>query len=196
MAVNLSKGGKVSLAKAASDSGVTGSLQEIRVGLGWDANAYDSGGEFDLDASAFMLASNGKCPSSDCFVYYNNLEQPGMKHMGDERTGDTEGDDEQIVISLSKLNPNIERIAFTVTIYDAVNRHQTFGQVSNAYIHVCDNNSGKEIIRYDLSEDFSIETALVVGEIYKHNGEWKFNAIGQGYSGGLEALCSNYGVDI
>ena len=177
MPINLTKGQKVDLTKG------TPGLTKLMVGLGWDVNAFDSGYNFDLDASAFMVGSNGKCPTEKEFIFYSNLEHPSesVKHMGDNLTGEGEGDDEQIEVDLSKVPANIERIAFTVTIYDADVRRQNFGQVQNAYIHIQDMVSGADLIRYDLGEDFSIETAIVVGELYRHNGEWKFNAIGSGY---------------
>lgn len=191
MPINLSKGQKISLSKEAPG------LTHIMVGLGWDINRYDGNADFDLDASAFLTGANGKCTCSGDFVFYNNLEHPSgaVKHMGDNRTGDGEGDDEQIFVDLAKIPANIERIAVTVTIFDAEKRRQNFGQVSNAYCRMVNDDTGEEIIRYDLGEDFSFETAMVVGELYRHNGEWKFNAIGSGFSGGLAALCQNYGLD-
>ena len=191
MPINLSKGQKISLSKEAPG------LTHIMVGLGWDIYRYDGNADFDLDASAFLTGANGKCTCSGVFVFYNNLEHPSgaVKHMGDNRTGDGEGDDEQIFVDLAKIPANIERIAVTVTIFDAEKRRQNFGQVSNAYCRMVNDDTGEEIIRYDLGEDFSIETAMVVGELYRHNGEWKFNAIGSGFSGGLAALCQNYGLD-
>lgn len=168
------------------------------VGLGWDVNAFDSGADFDLDAAAFMLGADGKCPTEKEFVFYGNLahSSESVVHQGDNLTGDGEGDDEQILVDLTKVPANVERIAFTVTIYDAESRHQNFGQVSNAFIRLVDNVTGQELIRYDLGEDFSIETAIVVGELYRHNGEWKFNAIGSGFQGGLAALCGHYGIQV
>ena len=168
------------------------------VGLGWDINVFDSGYDFDLDAAAFMLGDNGKCPTEKEFIFYGNLEHKSgaLKHMGDNLTGEGEGDDEQIEVDLTLIPDNITRIAFTVTIYDAEVRRQNFGQVSNAFIRIVDEVSGKELIRYDLGEDFSIETAVVVGELYRHNGNWKFNAIGSGFQGGLAALCGHYGIEV
>ena len=173
-------------------------LKKIMVGLGWDVNAFDSGADFDLDAAAFMLGENGKCPTEKEFVFYGNLTHPSesVVHMGDNLTGEGEGDDEQIQVDLSKIPENVSKVAFTVTIYDAEPRRQNFGQVSNAYIRIVDETTGTEIIRYDLGEDFSIETAVVVGELYRHNGEWKFNAIGSGFQGGLAALCGHYGIEV
>ena len=144
-----------------------------------------------------MCSANGKCPTEKEFIFYGNLKHPSesVEHMGDNLTGGGEGDDEQIMIDLTKVPANIEKIAFTVTIYEAEARRQNFGQVSNAFIRIVDQSNGQELIRYDLGEDFSIETAVVVGELYKHNGEWKFNAIGSGFQGGLAALCGHYGID-
>lgn len=191
MPINLTKGQKVDLTKGKN-------LTKVLVGLGWDVNAFDSGAAFDLDASAFLVGANGKCPTEREFVFYGNLEHPSgaVKHMGDNLTGEGEGDDEQITVDLTKIPANVERIAFTVTIYDADVRRQNFGQVENAYIRIQDAMTGEELIRYDLGEDFSIETAIVVGELYRHNGEWKFNAIGSGFQGGLAALCGHYGIEV
>lgn len=192
MPINLSKGQKVDLTKG------NPGLKNIMVGLGWDVNAFDTGADFDLDAAAFMLGSNGKCPTDKEFVFYGKLEHPSgaVKHMGDNRTGDGEGDDEEMEIALADVPANVERIAFTVTIYEAEARRQNFGQVSNAYIRIVDKDTNQELIHYDLGEDFSIETAIVVGELYKHNGEWKFNAIGSGFQGGLAALCGHFGIEV
>lgn len=192
MAISLSKGQKVDLTKG------NPSLKKVLVGLGWDTNKYDGGFAFDLDAAAFLLGANGKVDSDADFVFYNNLthKSGSVEHKGDNLTGEGEGDDEQITIELDKVPADIEKIDFTVTIHEADARKQNFGQVSNAFIRIVDENMGKELIRYDLGEDFSVETALVVGEIYRHNGEWKFNAIGSGFSGGLAALCKNFGVNV
>ena len=179
MPINLSKGQKVDLTKG------NPGLKKIMVGLGWDVNTFDSGADFDLDAAAFMVGENGKCPTEKEFVFYGNLEHASgsVKHMGDNLTGEGEGDDEQIQVDLSLIPANVTRIAFTVTIYDSDVRRQNFGQVSNAFIRIVDDVTGTELIHYDLGEDFSIETAVVVGELYRHNGEWKFNAIGCGFQG-------------
>ncbi len=194
MAVSLSKGQRVSL-----DKGIVKAL----IGLGWDTNKYDGGYDFDLDASAFLLGANGKVTCDEDFIFYNNLQSrnDAVVHTGDNRTGDGDGDDEVITIDFSKIPENIEKIAITVTIHDAVARKQNFGQVSNAYVHVAkmesdDDMTGTEVLRFDLVEDFSIETALVVCEIYKNNGDWKFNAVAAGYQGGLEALCRSFGVNV
>ena len=150
-----------------------------------------------MDAAAFLAGADGKCPTEKEFIFYGNLvhSTESVKHLGDNLTGEGDGDDEQIQVDLSKIPANIEKVAFTVTIYDADNRRQNFGQVSNAYIRIVDEATNTELIRYDLGEDFSIETAVVVGELYRHNGEWKFNAIGSGFQGGLAALCGHYGID-
>lgn len=192
MPINLSKGQKVDLTKG------NASLKHIMVGLGWDVNAFDSGADFDLDASAFMCGANGKCPTEKEFVFYGNLEHPSgaVKHQGDNLTGEGDGDDEQIFVDLKAIPESVDKIAFTVTIYEAQERRQNFGQVSNANIRIVDEDTNQELIRYDLGEDFSIETAIVVGELYRHNGEWKFNAIGSGFQGGLAALCGHYGIQV
>ena len=192
MAVSLKKGQKVDLTKGNPN------LSKILVGLGWDTNKYDGGSDFDLDAAAFLLGANGKVTSDADFVFYNNLKHASgsVQHLGDNLTGAGEGDDEQIQIDLSKVPANIDKIDFTVTIHEAEARKQNFGQVSNAFIRVVDEANNKELIRYDLGEDFSIETAVVVGEIYRNNGEWKFNAIGSGFQGGLAALGRNFGVNV
>ena len=191
MPINLTKGQKVDLTKG------NPKLKNIMVGLGWDVNAFDSGADFDLDATVFMVGANGKCPTEKEFIFYGNLthDSEAVQHMGDNLTGEGDGDDEQIKVDLTKIPSNIDKIAFTVTIYDSDVRKQNFGQVSNAYIRIVDETTGTEIIRYDLGEDFSIETAVVVGELYRHNGDWKFNAIGSGFQGGLAALCGHYGID-
>lgn len=191
MPINLSKGQKVNLSKTAPG------LKHILVGLGWDTNRYDGGADFDLDASAFLTDASGKCESDKDFIFYGNKEHPSgaVKHMGDNRTGDGEGDDEQIFVDLSAVPANIDKIAVTVTIYDADKRRQNFGQVSNSYCRIVNDETGEEIVRYDLGEDYSIETSMVVGELYRNNGEWKFNAIGSGFSGGLAALCEHYGIE-
>lgn len=192
MPINLSKGQKVDLTKG------NPGLSRLMIGLGWDVNAFDSGADFDLDAAAFMTGDNGKCPTEKEFVFYGNLSHPSesVKHMGDNLTGAGDGDDEQIFVELSKIPANVQKVAFTVTIYDAENRRQNFGQVSNAFIRIVDESNNTELIRYDLGEDFSIETAVVVGELYRHGSEWKFNAIGSGFQGGLAALCGHYGIDV
>ena len=192
MPINLQKGQKVDLTNG------NPSMNNIMVGLGWDVNSFDSGADFDLDAAAFMVGENGKCPTEREFIFYGNLEHNSgaVKHMGDNLTGGGDGDDEQIEVDLTIIPANVSRVVFTVTIYDAELRRQNFGQVSNAFIRIVDTATGSELIRYDLGEDFSIETAVVVGELYRHNGEWKFNAIGSGFQGGLAALCGHYGIEV
>lgn len=192
MPVNLQKGQKVSLTKG--NPGLT----KVVVGLGWDVNQFDTGGDFDLDTAAFLLTESGRVSRQEDFVFFGNLNHPSgcAQHMGDNLTGAGDGDDEQIKINLSLVPENILRIAFTVTIYEAEARRQNFGQVNNAFIRVYNEDNGEEILRYDLGEDFSIETAAVFGELYKNNNEWKFNAIGCGYQGGLPALCAGYGIEV
>jgi len=192
MTINLSKGQKINLTK--DNPG----LKKVIVGLGWDTNRYDGGYDFDLDASAFMIGENGKVNNDLDFVFYNNLEHPSgsVIHTGDNRTGEGEGDDESILIDFSKVPAGIQKIGITVTIRDAVNRSQNFGQVSNAFVRIVNEETGVEILRYDLTEEFSIETALVFCELYRHDGEWKFSAVGSGFQGGLAALCKNYGLDV
>ena len=167
MPINLQKGQKVDLTKG------NPSLKNIMVGLGWDVNHYDGQADFDLDASAFLLGENGKVIVPEDFVFYGNLkhQSESVEHMGDNLTGEGDGDDEQVKVDLAKIPANISKVAFTVTIYDAETRRQNFGQVSNAFIRIVDETTNQELIRYDLGEDFSIETAVVVGEIYRHNGE-------------------------
>ena len=192
MPVNLQKGQKVSLTKG--NPGLT----KVVVGLGWDVNQFDTGGDFDLDAAAFMLGDNGRVSGSGDFVFYGNLMHTSgaVQHMGDNLTGVGDGDDEQIKVNLSAVPGSVSRIVFTATIYEAETRRQNFGQVNNAFIRIYNEETGEEMIRYDLGEDFSIETAAVFGELYKNAGEWKFNAIGNGFQGGLAALCANFGVEV
>ena len=192
MAITLSKGQKVSLTKG------NPGLKHIVVGLGWDTNKYDGGFDFDLDSAAFLLDENGKVNADTDFVFYNNLKHSSgaVEHLGDNLTGEGDGDDEQVKVDLSLVPQNISKIAFTVTIHEALERRQNFGQVSNSYVRVIDEDTNQELLNYELGEDFSIETAIVVCEIYRNNGEWKFNALGSGFEGGLEALCKNFGVNI
>lgn len=192
MSINLSKGQKIDLTK--SNPG----LKKVVIGLGWDTNHYDGGYEFDLDASAFLVGSNGKVNNDLDFIFYNNLTHSSgcVVHTGDNRTGEGDGDDEQIIIDFSVVPQEIDKIAITVTIHDAVARSQNFGQVSNAFVRVVNEETGSELIRYDLTEDFSVETALVFCELYRHGGEWKFSAVGSGFQGGLAALCGNYGLSV
>lgn len=188
--INLSKGAKVNLSKERP------SLKKIMVGLGWDTNKYTGGANFDLDASVFLVDAKGKT-SEEGFIFYNNLVGPNKSviHQGDNRTGGSDGDDEQIFIDLDLIPENIERIAITVTIDSAEERDQNFGMVRNAYCRLVNNETNEEQLRFDLENEFSIETALVFAEIYRYNGGWKFSAVGAGFSGGLLALCKNYGLD-
>ncbi|AYA99329.1 tellurium resistance protein TerA [Lachnoanaerobaculum umeaense] len=192
MALNLRKGQKIDLTKG------NPGLSKLLIGLGWDTNKYRGGYDFDLDVTAFLLKGDNKVSSNQDFVYYGNLQHlsGSVEHMGDNLIGGTGGDDEQIKVDLSRVPDDIERIAIAVTIYDADNRNQNFGQVSNAYIHIGDTTTNTELLRYDLEEEFSYETTMVVGEIYRYKGEWKFNAVGSGFKGGLKSLCLNYGVNL
>ena len=191
MSVSLSKGGNVSLSKSAPG------LTKLVIGLGWDTRSTD-GSEFDLDGSAFLLTSNGKVRSDSDFIFYNNLAAAdgSVEHTGDNRTGEGDGDDESLIVHLDKLPASIDKIAVTVTIHEAESRKQSFGQVSNAFIRCVNGDNNQEIARFDLTEDASTETAMIFGEIYRHNGEWKFRAVGQGFAGGLAALARNYGINI
>lgn len=187
--VSLVKGGNISLDKAAPG------LTKVRVGLGWDVRKT-SGQDFDLDASAFLLNGQDKVSKKEDFVYYNNLKSlnEAVIHTGDNRTGEGEGDDESIKVDLSKLDPSIKKIVFTVSIHEAELRKQNFGQVNNAFIRILDDNTSKEIARYDLQEDASTDQALIFGELYKHNEEWKFRAVGQGFKENLAGLVKHYGL--
>jgi tellurium resistance protein TerD len=190
MAISLSKGGNVSLSKEDP------TLDEIMIGLGWDARATD-GTDFDLDASAFLLAASGKVRSDTDFCFYNNKNVgDAVIHQGDNRTGEGDGDDEQIKITLSKLPADIDKVAIAVTIHDGEARRQSFGQVSNAFIRLVNQKTGAEVVRYDLSEDASVETAMILGEVYRHGSDFKFRAVGQGFKGGLGPLATNYGVSV
>lgn len=194
MAISLVKGQKVSL---------DNSMRLALVGLGWDTNRYDGGHDFDLDASAFLLGENGKLQRDEDFIFYNNLESrnKAVVHTGDNLTGDGDGDDEVIMIDFTKIPDDIKKIAICVTIHDATARGQNFGQVSNAYIRIAKmadefDTTGEPVLKFDLEEEFSIETALVVAEIYQKNGEWKFNAVAAGYQGGLEAIVRSFGGNV
>ncbi|KAA5605856.1 TerD family protein [Roseospira marina] len=191
MAISLNKGGNVSLSK--SEPG----LKKIMIGLGWDARSTD-GADFDLDASAFMLGANGKVPNDNAFIFYNNLTSAdgSVEHTGDNLTGSGDGDDEAIKVNLDGVPADVHAVAITVTIHDAEARRQNFGQVKNAFIRIVNDETGTEIARYDLTEDYSTETAMIFGEIYRHNNEWKFRAVGQGYAGGLAAMCAQYGINV
>ena len=190
MTVNLTKGQRVSLEK------VSPGLKEIFIGLGWDINATDTGADFDIDASVFMLNSNEKLISDRHFVFYNNLTSPdpdqSVQQRGDNLTGAGEGDDEIIDVNLRTVPTEVAKIAIAVTIHEAEQRKQNFGQVNNAFVRIVNCENEKEIIRYDLTEDYSIETALIMAELYRKDGEWRMNALGSGYEGGLQALLDRY----
>lgn len=191
MAISLSKGGNLSLSKTDP------SLNQVLIGLGWDARATD-GADFDLDASAFLLAANEKVRGETDFIFYNQTRSPegSVEHTGDNRTGAGDGDDEAVKINLAKVPADVQKISITVTIHDAQNRGQNFGQVQNAFIRVVNDQTNVEIVRFDLNEDYSTETAMIFGELYRHNNEWKFRAVGQGYNGGLSAMCQQFGISI
>jgi tellurium resistance protein TerD len=191
MSVSLAKGGNVSLTKEAP--GLTAAV----VGLGWDARTT-SGADFDLDASALLVNTAGKVLSDQHFVFFNNLTSPdgSVEHTGDNLTGEGEGDDETIKVDLSRVPADVDKIVFTVSIYDAENRRQSFGQVRNAYIRVVNQAGGAEVTRYDLSEDASTETAMIFGEVYRNGAEWKFRAVGQGYTSGLAGIARDFGVNV
>jgi tellurium resistance protein TerD len=190
MAISLKKGERVSLEKVAPG------LEAVLVGLGWDVNVTDSGGDFDLDASVFMLGSNDKIVSEQHFIFYNNPKSPdsdtSVEYMGDNRTGAGEGEDEVVLVNLTKVPSDVQKLVFTVTIYEAERRRQNFGQVSNAFVRLVDVKTKNEILRYDLAEDYSIETALIMAELYRKDGTWRMSAVGSGYQGGLEALLNRY----
>ena len=190
MAVSLAKGQRVSLEKVAPG------LTEVFVGLGWDTKLTDGGYDYDLDASLFMLGSNDKLISDNHFIFYNNLTSPdpakSVEHMGDNLTGDGDGDDEVIKINLQKVPGDVQKIVVTVTIHEAEERSQNFGQVDNAFVRIVDDKTNTEAVRFDLTEDCSIETAMIMAEIYRKNGEWRVNAVGAGYQGGLKALLDRY----
>ena len=191
MAISLTKGGNVNLSKEAPN------LTNIAVGLGWNPRATD-GQAFDLDAVAFLVNESGKVRADTDFIFFNNLKSSdgSVEHTGDNRTGEGDGDDEVIKVNLSQLPADVDKVVVTVTIHDAQQRNQNFGQVANAFIRVVNEETGVEVVRFDLAEDYSVETAMVFGEVYRHNSEWKFRAVGQGYSGGLQAMCHQYGVQI
>lgn len=188
MGISLSKGGRIDLSKEAP------SLKKVGLGLGWDTNISDTGADFDLDASLFMLTSSGKIPDDKNFIFYNNLKSPdgSTVHQGDNRTGEGEGDDETIFVELNKIDNSIEELVIVVTIDEAEARKQNFGQVKNAFIRIYDLDSNKELAKYDLEEDFSIETAIEFGRLYKKNNSWKFKAVGSGYNSGLQGFVNQF----
>ena len=191
MPISLNKGGNVSLTKEAPG------LKSIRVGLGWDVRLTE-GAAFDLDASVFMLNPAGKVRSDADMIFYNNLKSVdgSVEHLGDNLTGVGEGDDEVINVALDKVPTDVEKLAFVITIHEAETRKQNFGMVSKAFARIVNDMGGTELARFDLTEDMSTETAMIVGEVYRHGNEWKFRAVGQGYAGGLAALAKNYGVSV
>lgn len=191
MAISLGKGGNISLSKTDP------TLQRVLVGLGWDVRST-TGTDFDLDASAFMLTDNGRVRSDDDFIFYNQLSSGcgSVSHTGDNRTGIGDGDDEALILELSRIPSIIQRVVICVTIHDAESRRQNFGQISDAFMRVVNLDSGVELARFDLGEDYSSETAMIFGEIYRYQNEWKFRAVGQGFAGGLEAMCRQFGVQI
>ncbi len=191
MGVSLQKGGNVSLSKEAPG------MTKMLVGLGWDERSTD-GAEFDLDASVFLVNDTGKVRSDADFIFYNNKTSAckSVEHTGDNKTGEGDGDDESVLVDLEKIPAEVTKLIFTVTIHEASARNQNFGQVANAFIRVVDRNNDKEVARYDLSEDASIETAMLFGELYRHNSDWKFRAVGQGFEGGLSAMCAQFGISI
>ncbi|MEV6956734.1 TerD family protein [Streptomyces sp. NPDC051183] len=191
MGVSLSKGGNVSLTKAAPN------LTAVIVGLGWDARTT-TGVDFDLDASAILTNDQGKVANDSNFVFFNNLKSPdgSVEHTGDNTTGEGEGDDEAIKVNLAGVPGEVQKIVFPVSIYEAESRQQSFGQVRNAYIRVVNQADNTELARYDLSEDASTETAMVFGELYRNGAEWKFRAIGQGYASGLRGIAQDFGVNV
>jgi len=188
MGINLSKGERINLSKEAP------SLKKVGVGLGWDTNSTDTGVDFDLDASVFMLGANGKIPSEKHFIFYNNLTSPdgGVKHTGDNLTGAGDGDDETLFIELAKVDAAINELVFVVTIHEAEKRKQNFGQVRNAFIRLYDQETNKEVAKFELDEDFSKETAVEFGKLYKKDGQWRFQAVGQGYNSGLQGFVDKY----
>ncbi|WP_034088108.1 TerD family protein [Streptacidiphilus albus] len=191
MGVTLAKGGNVSLSKAAPN------LTAVQIGLGWQARAT-TGADFDLDASA-LLCSAGRVLGDEYFVFYNNLKSPegSVEHMGDDLVGGTGADDDEVVkVNLTMVPPQVDKIVFPVSIYDAESRLQSFGQVRNAYIRVLNQADGQELARYDLTEDASSETAMIFGELYRYNNEWKFRAVGQGYASGLRGIALDFGVNV
>lgn len=183
MAINLEKGQRVAV-----------ELPQFTIGLGWDVNSSSTGSDFDLDASAFILGETGKIMEDEYFVFYNNLSSPdgAVVHTGDNLTGEGDGDDESIMVNLSKIDSRATEIRFVVTIHKAEERRQNFGQVRNAFIRIYNASTGEEILRYDLDEDFSVETAVEFGRLYKRNGQWKFEAIGTGQKSGLGEYLNKY----
>lgn len=192
MSISLVKGQKIDLTKGNKG------LSKVVFGLGWDINRYDGNVDFDLDVSAFLSDGSGKSTSEHDFVFYGQPQHPSgaLLYSGDNQTGEGAGDDETMVVELNKIPPNIEKVSFTATIYDAENRLQNFGMVDNSYIRAYDAITNEELFKYELNEDFSLETGIVAGELYRKDGEWKFNAVGSGYNGGLATIARNFGLNI
>ena len=190
MAVTLQKGGNLNLTKTAPN------MKLVLIGLGWDARAT-SGEDFDLDASAFLLNSAGKCRADHDFIFYGQLKSPegSVEHKGDNRTGAGDGDDEKLFVDLSRIPADVDKVVFTVSIHEGDKRRQNFGSVRNAFIRVVNREDNSEVVRYDLTEDASANTAMIFAELYRLNGEWKFRAVGQGYAGGLASVCAQYGIN-
>ncbi|NBD32926.1 MAG: chemical-damaging agent resistance protein C [Cyanobacteria bacterium] len=190
MGISLQKGQRVSLEK------VSPGLEAVFVGLGWDVNKSDTGSDFDLDTSVFLLGDDEKLISDNHLVFYNNLKSPdpenSIEHMGDNLTGAGEGDDEVVIVNLKKVPEDVQKITFVVTIYDGEKRGQNFGQVNNAFVRLVDVKTKEEVLRYDLTEDYSIETAMIMGELYRKDGQWRMSAVGEGYEGGLQAILNRY----
>ncbi|GAA2087994.1 TerD family protein [Streptomyces albiaxialis] len=191
MSVTLAKGGNVSLSKAAPN------LTQVQIGLGWKARST-TGADFDLDASVLLCGANGRVLGDEYFIFYNNLKSPegSVEHTGDELVGGSGGDDETVLVDLTLVPTQVEKVVFPVSIYDSDARHQTFGQVTDAYIRVINQADGVELARYDLTEDASSETAMIFGELYRYGGEWKFRAVGQGYASGLRGIALDFGVNV
>lgn len=190
MGISLTKGQRVSLEK------VSPGLEAVFVGLGWDVNQSDTGNDFDLDASVFLLGEDEKLVSDSHLIFYNNLKSPdpdaSVEHMGDNLTGAGEGDDEVVIVNLKKVPEEVQKVTFVVTIYDAEKRGQNFGQVKNAFVRLVDVKTKEEVLRYDLTEDYSVETAMIMGELYRKDGEWRMSAVGEGYEGGLQVIINRY----
>jgi tellurium resistance protein TerD len=188
MGVNLTKGGRVNLSKESSN------LSKIGIGLGWDINQHSTSGQYDIDTSVFMLTSSGKVLSDEYFIFYNNLKSPdgAVEHTGDNRTGVGDSDDETIFVHLNLVNPAIQEILFVTTIHEAEVRRQNFGMIRNAYLRIYDVNDHRELAKYDLDEDFSYETSVEIGRLYRKDGEWRFMAVGQGSKVGLQGLVDKY----
>ena len=192
MSISLVKGQKIDLTKG------NGGLKKVVFGLGWDTNRYDGNADFDLDVSAFFTDASGKVTGEQDFVFYGQSQHPSgaLIYSGDNQTGAGSGDDETMTVELNRIPSNIEKISFTATIYDAENRLQNFGMVDNSYIRAYDADTNEELFKYELNEDFSLETGIIAGELYRKNGEWKFNAVGSGYQGGLATIARNFGLNI